>query len=278
MANDNWTTRSVCYSDMEQLARDTPTKTNRWVFHPGRSNRFIPGCAYHCCNGSDSIDKKGGKKLMGVTKTDFMRGMQCPKMLWLDAHKREERIIPPEVQARLDKGNEFGDGAMGLFGPYVEVTTYKENGWLDYTAMIEKTKECLEDGTAVICEGSFSNYGNYCAVDILRKVDGGYEMYEVKDSPTVQEQFIKDIAFQRYLALRCGVKIIKCFIIYHGSNEEQPYEIEEVTAKAKEYSRWVDENIWRLAKLKKQDEEPQVDMGNQCNEPYECWYCTYCKK
>ena len=149
---------------------------------------------------------------MGVTKTDFMRGMQCPKMLWLDAQKREERIIPPEVQARLDKGNEFGDSAMGLFGPFVEVTTYKENGWLDYNAMIEKTKECLEDGTAVICEGSFSNYGNYCAVDILRKVDGGYEMYEVKDSPTVEEQFIKDVAFQRYLALRCGVKITKCFM------------------------------------------------------------------
>ena len=55
---------------------------------------------------------------MGITKTDFMRGMQCPKMLWLDAHKREERIIPPEVQARLEKGNEFGDGAMGMFGPY----------------------------------------------------------------------------------------------------------------------------------------------------------------
>lgn len=80
---------------------------------------------------------------MGVTKTDFMRGMQCPKMLWLDAHKREERIIPPEVQARLDKGNEFGDGAMGMFGPYKETTTYKENGRLDYTVMLEKTKTWL---------------------------------------------------------------------------------------------------------------------------------------
>lgn len=25
---------------------------------------------------------------MGVTKTDYMRGMQCPKMLWLDRHKK----------------------------------------------------------------------------------------------------------------------------------------------------------------------------------------------
>ena len=24
---------------------------------------------------------------MAITKTDFMRGMQCPKMLWLDKHK-----------------------------------------------------------------------------------------------------------------------------------------------------------------------------------------------
>jgi len=136
MANNNGNTRSVCYGNMEQLTRDNAIETNRRIFHPGRSDRLVPGCAYHSSDDSDSIDKKGGKKLMGVTKTDFMRGMQCPKMLWLDAHKREERIIPPEVQARLDKGNEFGDGAMGLFGPYVEVTTYKENGWLDYTAMI----------------------------------------------------------------------------------------------------------------------------------------------
>ena len=125
-------------------------------------------------------------------------------------------------------------------------------------------------------EGSFSNYGNYCAVDILRKVDGGYEMYEVKDSPTVEEQFIQDVGFQRYLALRCGVKITKCYIIYHGEDESNPYKIEEVTAKAKEYSKLVDENIWRLAKLKKQDEEPQVEVGEHCGKPYECWYCTYC--
>ena len=215
---------------------------------------------------------------MGVTKTDFMRGMQCPKMLWLDAHKREERIIPPEVQARLDKGNEFGDGAMGMFGSYKETTTLQENGWLDYTAMIEKTKAWIEDGTEVICEASFSNYGNYCAVDILRKVEGGYDIYEVKDAPQVEEQFVKDVGFQRYLALRCGVKIKRCFIVYHGEDENNPYVIEEVTNKAKEYSRWVDENIWRLAKIKKQEDEPSIQPGEQCNCPYECWYEKYCKK
>ena len=104
---------------------------------------------------------------MGVTKTDFMRGMQCPKMLWLDKHKPEERIIPSEVQERLDRGNEFGDKAMGMFGEYVEVSTYKPNGQWDYAQMIEKTKGCISLDVQVICEASFSYYFNFCAVDIL---------------------------------------------------------------------------------------------------------------
>ena len=54
---------------------------------------------------------------MAITKTDFMRGMQCPKMLWLDKHRPGLKVIPPEIQARLDAGNDFGDRAMGMFGP-----------------------------------------------------------------------------------------------------------------------------------------------------------------
>ena len=70
---------------------------------------------------------------MGVTKTDFIRGLQCPRMLWLDKHHPEFKVIPPDVQEKLDAGNEFGDKAMGIFGPYVEVTTFKEDSdKLDY--------------------------------------------------------------------------------------------------------------------------------------------------
>lgn len=64
-------------------------------------------------------------KNLGITKTDFMRGMQCPKMLWLDKHKPSLKVIPPEVQARLNAGNDFGDRAMGMFGPYEEMTVYR---------------------------------------------------------------------------------------------------------------------------------------------------------
>ena len=120
---------------------------------------------------------------MAITKTNFMRGMQCPKMLWLDKHKPSLKVIPPEVQQRLDEGNEFGDKAMAMFGPYEEMTIYKPStNYPDTRAMVEKTKEHLKLGTPIICEAAFMDYNNYCDVDILRKTDSGYDMYEVKDS------------------------------------------------------------------------------------------------
>ena len=41
---------------------------------------------------------------MALTKTNFMRGMQCPKMLWLDKHKPGLKVIPPEIQATSGTG------------------------------------------------------------------------------------------------------------------------------------------------------------------------------
>lgn len=215
---------------------------------------------------------------MGVTKTDYVRGMQCPKMLWLDKHKKEERIIPPEVQERLNRGTDFGDKAMSLFGEYEEMTAIYSDGRLDYKAMLDATTNAVRRGVNNICEAAFSYYYNYCAVDILRKVNGGYEIYEVKDSPEVEEQFVRDVGFQRYILMKCGVQVKGCFIVTHGPDESDPFVINDVTGDAKSYSYEVDDNIWRLAKIKKQDEEYEQPMGCHCDEPYECWYKQYCEK
>jgi hydroxymethylpyrimidine pyrophosphatase-like HAD family hydrolase len=37
---------------------------------------------------------------MSISKTDFIRGLQCEKMLWLDAHKPEEKIIPSGIPVK----------------------------------------------------------------------------------------------------------------------------------------------------------------------------------
>ena len=212
---------------------------------------------------------------MGVTKTDFVRGLQCPKMLWLDSHKPLEKIIPEAVQKRLDEGNEFGDQAMGLFGEYVETTAYRADGSLDYKKMLETTARCLLAGVPVICEAAFSWYGNYCAADILKKTPTGYELYEVKNAPAPRREFLVDLGFQSFLIRKSGVPLEKCFLILRGEGEDA-YKIEEVTSAARTFEKTADRKIWDFSRLKKQGEEPCVAVGLQCDEPYRCWYYEYC--
>lgn len=214
---------------------------------------------------------------MGITKTDFMRGMQCPKMLWMDRHKPGLKVIPPAVQRALDAGNDFGDRAMAMFGEYEEMTVYLPGTTIpDKKKMIARTQEHLRRGTAVICEAAFSNYNNYCAVDILRKTETGYDLYEVKNAPRVREQFVRDAGFQYYIIHRCGVNIGNIYIVTHGEGEAEPFVLNDVTAQAKSYAPWVNEHIWDLNRMQKQREELQVSVGEQCTKPYECWYYAYC--
>ena len=215
---------------------------------------------------------------MGITKTDFMRGMQCRKMLWLDKHKPQMRVIPPETQARLDAGNDFGDRAMGMFGPYEEMTVYRKGTRIpDKKKMAEKTALHLQLGTPVICEAAFLYYNNYCAVDILRKTETGYDFYEVKNAPEVREQFIRDAGFQYYILQRSGVKSGRIFLVIHGPDEENPFVPVEITEEAKGLAPWINEHIWDLNRMQKQREEVETEMGEQCSCPYECWYIGYCR-
>jgi hypothetical protein len=214
---------------------------------------------------------------MAITKTDFMRGMQCRKMLWLDRHKPGLRVIPPEVQVRLDAGNDFGDRAMAMFGPYEEMTVYRPGTRIpDKQAMLAKTQDALLRGVPVICEAAFSNYNNYCAVDLLRKTETGHDLYEVKNAPAVYEQFIRDAAFQYYIIRRTGLRIDRIFIVTHGPDEENPFVSNDVTKQAREYYDWINDNIWDLNRMTKEREEPDVPCGEQCSKPYECWYYGYC--
>ena len=206
-----------------------------------------------------------------------MRGMQCQKMLWLDKHKPQLKDIPPEVRARLDSGNDFGDKAMGMFGEYEEMTVLRPGtNYPDTKAMIANTSRHLALGTPVFCEAAFSYYNNYCAVDILRKTDSGYDFYEVKNSSEVHDQFVKDCGFQYYIISRCKVQIDNIYVVTHGDDPDNPFVINDVTDMAKDLYKWVNDNIWNLNKMQKKSEEVDVQVGDQCCDPYECWYYGYC--
>ena len=143
--------------------------------------------------------------------------------------------------------------------------------------MLARTQDALLRGVPVICEAAFSNYNNYCAVDLLRKTETGHDLYEVKNAPAVYEQFIRDAAFQYYIIRRTGLRIDRIFIVTHGPDEENPFLPEEITEQAKAYAPWVNDHIWDLNRMQKEKEEPVQECGEQCTCPYECWYYAYCR-
>ena len=73
-----------------------------------------------------------------LSKSKYCAFWQCPKMAWLNKYKPEEKTEDPSLEAVFTRGNEVGDLAMGLFGDFVEVTTYSGEK-LDLSAMIKKT-------------------------------------------------------------------------------------------------------------------------------------------
>ena len=77
---------------------------------------------------------------IALSKSRYTKGMQCPKMLWMDAHMRDKFDESVMNQAILDTGSRVGDVAMGYYGDFVEVPYDR----LTYSEMIALTKELLD--------------------------------------------------------------------------------------------------------------------------------------
>ena len=109
-------------------------------------------------------------KHIGISKSRYTLYRQCPKALWLKTYKPELCIISDALQQRFQAGSVVGDLAKGLFGKFVDVTSYSDNETLNLSKMIADTRKFIDSRTEVICEAAFKYEDGYCAVDILNYV------------------------------------------------------------------------------------------------------------
>lgn len=70
-------------------------------------------------------------KHIGISKSRYTLFRQCPKALWLKTYKPELCIISDALQQRFHLGSAVGDLAKGLFGKFVDVTSYSDKGMLE---------------------------------------------------------------------------------------------------------------------------------------------------
>ena len=225
-------------------------------------------------------------KMLYLSKSKYCRLWQCPKMLWLDTYRPELHEANAADEARFTAGNEVGDLAMGLFGDYVEVTAKKEDGRLDLPEMIRRTEEEMKKGSPVICEASFSFGGLYCAVDLLKKENGGWAIYEVKSSTHPDSAVYRaDVAYQKYVLEHCGMHVTGTYLVtidssyvYDGELRlDELFRVTDISDGVCEEMKNIEKNL-RAAEQTLSGEEPQIDIGEHCRDPYECGYWGYCTR
>ncbi len=222
---------------------------------------------------------------MNLSKSKYCNFIQCPKRLWLSYYKPQEAERSANAAQRLETGTEVGDLARGLFGPFVDVTTVREDGSLDHAAMLKKTQEALQNGAETICEAAFSFDGCYCQVDLLHRVGGGYEIYEVKSANDFKEINRHDVAFQSYVLEKCGVPVVGVYLVCLNRDYRRKGDWEiafgKLFKRTKELSaglierKCVEENAARAKALLQDTNEPRTTFCKSCAA---CDFFAYCRR
>ena len=139
---------------------------------------------------------------MNLSKSRYCRGLQCKKMLWLEKFKPNEMTYLNN-ESVLKQGNDIHEVAKYLFGEHVNIE-YTDN----LNEMINNTILTIESyKDVVITEATFNYNNNFCSVDILKKNNNKYEMYEVKSSTKIKDIYIDDISYQYYVLKSLGLNV-----------------------------------------------------------------------
>ena len=214
---------------------------------------------------------------MTLSKSQYIRGLQCPKSLWL--YKNQPELLSKKDEAVLQSGINVGDFTKRLFPGGYEVEFNPQ----DFKGMIQKTKELLKE-VNIIYEAAFSKNNIFVMADILVKNGDKWDIYEVKSSTSVKDYHLDDAAVQ-YYAIKDVIPVNKVYIIHIDNTYERNGELEidklfktiDITEKVLEKQKEIPIKLKELEKVLNGD-EPNIDIGPHCFEPFECDFYHYCWK
>jgi len=222
--------------------------------------------------------------MMNLSKSLYTKAIQCPKALWLNKYKKEVLTSPDATAlARFETGNVVGDLACGIF-PNGKEVIYNPD---DFNSMLETTKEWMDEGLEYIYEATFLYDGILVLVDVLKITPDGLEIYEVKSSSSVKDIYLHDVSIQSYVLKRLGYTVTSSNVIhidnaYVRDDELDLNELFMIANVSDEVNALQVDIPTRLeefeAYLADRDNEPNIDIGSHCNNPYECDAKEYCWK
>jgi Domain of unknown function(DUF2779) len=216
----------------------------------------------------------------GLSKSLLLKGLQCPKALWLAKNPPAFEFPPrPALEARFAAGTEVGVLAQQLFPGGIEVPFTG----LSVAEQVARTRTLIAEGVSVIYEASFAFDGIFVKVDILVRDGEAWQIHEVKMATAVKEVNLNDVAIQYYVLTNCGLPLSRAFLVHIDNSylRRGPIDVqrlfasEEVTEAALSRQPQLPEVVTALRETLKGD-EPGIDIGPWCHAPYECDFIPHC--
>jgi len=215
-----------------------------------------------------------------LSKSTYIRGLQCLKSLYLNKHRPYLRDkISEEQLAKFARGRVVGKIAHQLFPGGIEMPR-------PGAFSAEKTAKSISDGVPVIYEACFIHDEVIIAIDLLVKQDEGWNAYEVKSSFALSETYYNDAHIQEYVIRGSGLDLKEFFLVHRNGEVQQFDELDVNTLFI--FTRLPDANEDlsftirnRLDSMKDTlllKSSPPISPGKHCMVPYPCDFRGVCWK
>lgn len=218
-----------------------------------------------------------------LSKSSFLKGIQCVKQLYLYKHHYDwQDPISEAQQAIFDRGTNVGILAQQLFLGGAKATDDPR----ETDMAVVRTRELINKNIHVIYEAAFLFDDVLVISDIIVKSGSRWKIYEVKSSTSVTEPHIYDAAVQYYVLKNSGLDVSDISIVYLNNQYvrrgkldiQELFTIESVLLPVKEQWDFVTEKVSALKKVLRKKSIPAINIGPQCHNPYDCSFLGYCWK
>jgi len=215
-----------------------------------------------------------------LSKSTFIRGLQCHKSLYLNKFRPYLRDkISEEQLAKFARGHAVGKIAQQLFPGGVALSR-------PGNASAEKTAWLISEGCPVIYEACFIADDVIVALDILVKQGDRYHAYEVKSSLALSEVYYNDAFLQYHVLNESGLNPEKFFLVHRNADValdetadlREMFIFTDVTEQCELSENMVHENILGMVDVLKRDKSPDIQPGMHCMKPYPCDFRGVCWK
>lgn len=217
-----------------------------------------------------------------ITKSKYLNGLKCPKLLWIDCNERE-RIPEPDIsqQHRFDEGRAVEKVAKRFYPQGINVG-YSNKTFLENI----KETENLLPLRKVLFEAGILVDNVYSRIDILEPSENTtWNIVEVKSSISIKKVYLYDVAFQKFCCQKKGLKINKCFILYINNkyvrngdlDPEEFFVKEDITEQISPYFEEIEDNVNKMREIISGFACPETDIGPYCSKPYDCSLMKECR-